>query len=55
MRCLIRRFANLAMLSVAITSLPAVTAEKWPPNIVIVVLDDAGFDFELWRSYFRGR
>ena len=42
-RCLIRRFANLVMLSVAITSLPAVTAEKSPPNIVIVVLDDAGF------------
>ena len=42
-RCLIRRLASLVLLSVAITSLPAVTAEKSLPNIVIVVLDDAGF------------
>ena len=42
-RCLTRRLASLVLLSVAITSLPAVTAEKSLPNIIIVVLDDAGF------------
>ena len=55
-RCLIRRLANLVMLSVAITSLPAVTAEKSPPNIVIVVLDDAGFsDYSFLGSRIQTR
>lgn len=42
-RCLIRRFASLVVLFVTIASLPAMAEGKSPPNIVIVVLDDAGF------------
>ena len=42
-RCLTRPLASLVLFSVAITSLPVMAEEKSPPNIVIVVLDDAGF------------
>ena len=43
MYSLIRRLAKLVVLFAAIATTPAMAEEKSPPNIVIVVLDDAGF------------
>ena len=40
---LIHRLAKLVVLFAAIATPPAMAEEKSPPNIVIVVLDDAGF------------
>ena len=43
MRCLISRLASLALLLMSLTVLPALAEEKSPPNIIVILLDDAGF------------
>ena len=43
MCCPMGRLANLALLFVGLAILPAIAEETSPPNIIVVLLDDAGF------------
>lgn len=43
MSCLINRVASLALLLAGIAMPPATAEEQSPPNIVVILLDDAGF------------
>ena len=43
MRCLMGRLASLALLLTSLPVLPALAQEKSPPNIIVILLDDAGF------------
>ena len=43
MSCLINRVASLALLLAGIAMPPAIAEEQSPPNIVVILLDDAGF------------
>ena len=43
MRCLMIRLASLALLLTSLPVLPALAQEKSPPNIIVILLDDAGF------------
>lgn len=42
-RFLIRRLAGLALLLAGLAMLPVIAEEKSPPNIIVILLDDAGF------------